>query len=156
MRNYVLGFRFDDELEKVVLIRKNRPDWQRGKLNGVGGKVEAGEDNESAMAREFLEETGASTSRFDWERFAFLGGTDFDVVCLISIGDIEGCGKVEEEPVEIFNIAQLYERREELLGSVRWLIPLALEFLSDRPCVVNAVYFEDQEQLDAILRTREN
>ena len=58
MLNYVAGFLFDEPLENVILIRKNRPKWQAGKLNGVGGKVEAMETNIAAMNREFKEEAG--------------------------------------------------------------------------------------------------
>src|SRR5690349_13991679 len=39
---YALGFLFDGT-GRVVLIRKRRPAWQAGLLNGVGGKVEPGE-----------------------------------------------------------------------------------------------------------------
>jgi len=52
---YVAGFLFDETLENVVLIRKNRPKWQAGKLNGVGGHVEARETSIETMHREFKE-----------------------------------------------------------------------------------------------------
>lgn len=54
---YVLGFMFDHEEKHVLLIWKNRPKWQAGKLNGIGGKIEAGETPLQAMEREFTEET---------------------------------------------------------------------------------------------------
>jgi hypothetical protein len=37
---YVCGFMFANDFTEVALIRKNKPEWQRGKLNGIGGKVE--------------------------------------------------------------------------------------------------------------------
>ncbi len=39
MERYVVGFCFNGDMSKVVLIQKNRPAWQVGKLNGVGGMV---------------------------------------------------------------------------------------------------------------------
>ena len=57
-REWVVGFLMDSDAEQVILIRKNRPEWQAGKLNGVGGKVEPGELIGGAMYREFREETG--------------------------------------------------------------------------------------------------
>jgi len=61
MKHYVVGFVFDEKMERVVLITKNRPAWQAGLLNGVGGHIEVGETPFVAMAREFEEETGVST-----------------------------------------------------------------------------------------------
>jgi hypothetical protein len=57
-RRYVVGFMFDFAFERVALIRKRKPIWQAGKLNGIGGKIEANETREEAMRREFIEEAG--------------------------------------------------------------------------------------------------
>jgi 8-oxo-dGTP pyrophosphatase MutT (NUDIX family) len=54
---YVVGFLFSEDESRVLLVWKNRPAWQDGKLNGVGGKIEAGETPLQAMEREFKEET---------------------------------------------------------------------------------------------------
>lgn len=56
-RRYVLGFLFSEDGSRVLLIWKNRPAWQAGKLNGIGGKIEDGEQPLDAMKREFVEET---------------------------------------------------------------------------------------------------
>lgn len=78
-QHYVLGFAFTPDFEKVALIRKNKPDWQAGLLNGIGGKVEVGECPAVAMDREFLEETGV---RFmggpDWRPFLTMSFLDFE------------------------------------------------------------------------------
>ena len=39
-------------------MMKRRPAWQAGRWNGVGGKVEPGEDIHTAMHREAAEEIG--------------------------------------------------------------------------------------------------
>ena len=75
---YVLGFAFHPA-RGVVLIRKNRPEWQAGKLNGVGGKIERGELPEQAMAREFEEETGYHTVAADWMFRGQCIGSDFHI-----------------------------------------------------------------------------
>src|SRR5690606_21087500 len=61
------GFVFTEDRREVVLVRKNRPAWQAGFLNGVGGKVERGEVPVAAMAREFAEEAGVSVDPSAWD-----------------------------------------------------------------------------------------
>lgn len=55
---YTLGFVFNPERTHVMLIRKTRPQWQAGLLNGIGGKLEEDESDSECMIREFKEETG--------------------------------------------------------------------------------------------------
>jgi 8-oxo-dGTP diphosphatase len=76
MKSYVLGFMFNEAKNRVVLIQKKRPEWQKGKWNGVGGHIEPGESCEHAMVRTFREETGVTTGYGYWEE-----------VCKISIYD---------------------------------------------------------------------
>jgi 8-oxo-dGTP pyrophosphatase MutT (NUDIX family) len=66
--NYCLGYAFFSNY--VVLIEKNRPDWQKNKLNGIGGKVEEGETGQDAMTREWVEET---LLPFEKERWVYAG-----------------------------------------------------------------------------------
>lgn len=77
---YVVGFAFAlsaDSLRHVLLIEKQRPNWQRGLYNGVGGKIEAAETATQAMAREFKKETGLAWEA--WDPVAVLRGADFSV-----------------------------------------------------------------------------
>jgi 8-oxo-dGTP pyrophosphatase MutT (NUDIX family) len=57
VRRYVLGFVFDYGFHHVLLICKTSPEWQAGRLNGLGGKIEPGESPLQAMDRELREET---------------------------------------------------------------------------------------------------
>ena len=72
MKRYVVGFMFDDEVQNVCMIIKNRPEWQCGLLNGIGGKIEDGESPLEAMVREFSEETGCNTIASTWQHVATL------------------------------------------------------------------------------------
>ena len=83
--NYCLGFAFSLDLKKVLTIRKKRPAWQAGRLNGIGGKQEPGETALQAMKRECLEETGVHIE--NWEYFATIEGPDFTVTCFRAFTD---------------------------------------------------------------------
>src|SRR6267378_2240649 len=83
--NYVCGFMMSYDLMQFLLIRKTHPEWQKGKLNGIGGKLEKKQQLTStkegdtdvwlyetpfeAMIREFYEETGIKTTRNRWRCF---------------------------------------------------------------------------------------
>jgi 8-oxo-dGTP diphosphatase len=55
---FVCGFLFSADKKQVALIEKERPDWQKGYLNGIGGHIEKNEVPLDTMIREFEEETG--------------------------------------------------------------------------------------------------
>jgi 8-oxo-dGTP diphosphatase len=78
MKRYVLGFCFGPSLKTVVLIKKTRPAWQKGRLNGVGGHIENGETPHAAMAREFKEEASFENS-LEWVQFGLLHGDGWEV-----------------------------------------------------------------------------
>lgn len=65
---YVVGFVFGDN-NQVLLIRKNRPEKQKGLLNGIGGKIEVNENPSDAMVREAFEEAGLESYPNSWLLF---------------------------------------------------------------------------------------
>jgi 8-oxo-dGTP diphosphatase len=68
MVTYVLGFAFLNGDKDVILIEKTKPDWQKGLMNGVGGKLESYDESSlHAMVREFREETGIDTRLTQWK-----------------------------------------------------------------------------------------
>lgn len=77
-QDYVLGFAFN-RFDQVLLIRKERPDWQRGKMNGIGGKVEKNETHLQAMRREFVEECGLDIPPYRWSRRGKCHGDSFQI-----------------------------------------------------------------------------
>lgn len=54
---YVVAFIFD-HAGGVWMIEKQKPEWQKGFFNGIGGKVEPGETPKEAIYREVKEEAG--------------------------------------------------------------------------------------------------
>lgn len=69
---YCVGLAFNAGMTYVALVKKTHPEWQAGKWNGVGGKLEPGESPLEAMRREFSE--GCSIQTVDWDLFVMLSG----------------------------------------------------------------------------------
>jgi len=130
-REWVVGFLLDDGQPptEVVLIRKNRPQWQRGKLNGVGGKVEPGETVTDAMVREFREETGLELHA--WQPFARLRWEEGLVHFFRAFSSpdvLRGCRTTTDETIErhrILTLAQPGLGLTNVTPNLLWLIPLA-------------------------------
>lgn len=60
MKKYVLVYAYyNHDFDDVFLIvKKHRPEWQKGLYNLIGGSIEEGETPEQAAIRELKEETG--------------------------------------------------------------------------------------------------
>ncbi len=124
MREWVVGFLFDLDADKVVLIRKNRPEWQAGKLNGVGGKVEHDELPADAMGREFREETGVVHD--DWHHFADLKWEEGIVHfyrAFVTPEKRDRCCSMTDEDIVFVYTDEISS--EDVTPNLRWLIPLA-------------------------------
>lgn len=129
MKKYTLAFLFDYSLESVALIRKQRPAWQRGKSNGIGGHIKPGETPNEACAREFAEETGVHLAPEHWFEFAEMTGPDFVVHCFTA-----GCAprlarvaSMTDEKVSVVDVADI--GNHNIIPNLFWLIPMARDFL---------------------------
>lgn len=68
MRRYVLCYSFlANNPSKIYVVRKQKPEWQMGMYNLIGGKVEEDEIDKERMAakREFEEESGINIKNED-------------------------------------------------------------------------------------------
>jgi len=130
MTNYVVGFLFDVDRQKLALIAKNRPHWQQGKWNGPGGKLESGETPLEAMIREFREETGQDID--SWEMFAELRTSGGVIYFFRAFSDlVYGVRSRTDEYVALFPVRAL---PAALLTNMSWLIPMALSMDADATC----------------------
>ena len=142
---YVVGFMFSSDRTCVALIRKQKPTWQYGKLNGIGGKVEPMEEIKPAMVREFREETGCETTPDQWFHFLEMSGTEnaFRVDFFTTFGDVTRLTSMESEKVEVIRTEEINVLRgfQDMVENLPWLIALALDYLHDgRPTFVVASY----------------
>jgi 8-oxo-dGTP diphosphatase len=118
-KSYVLGFYFNLENTQVALIQKNRPDWQRGRLNGIGGHIEMGEGPDDAMNRESKEEAGIDAK---WNWFCTMQFEDCNVFCYACSGDITP-ETMTDEVVGWYPVNNL---PDNVIPNLKWLIPMAL------------------------------
>ena len=122
MQDYVCGFLFSPDRSRVLLIRKRRPAWQAGKLNGVGGKVEPGEAVDAAMRREFREEAGLEVA--GWRRGVVLIGPDWRGHFYRAFGDVDEARAMTDEPLERHDAAAL---PPDVIPNLKWIVPLLLD-----------------------------
>lgn len=78
MKKYVVAFILTPDFQFVWLIKKNKPEWQKGCLNGIGGKIESGESPIEAMIREIKEEAGVTFSSKELTDIGRMIGTNND------------------------------------------------------------------------------
>lgn len=134
MKDMVVGFCYSNDLQHVLLILKNKPDWQVGFLNGVGGKINDKEKVKNAMVREFFEEAGVLTTRRDWEHCIKYAFTDNDeeqylVHFLAFLSDFSyddmsklTCPENEGEELRVIAVEDVGEYAT--IDNLQWLVPM--------------------------------
>lgn len=136
-QHYVVGFMFTKPGGRVALTRKERPAWQRGFWNGIGGKVVAGAESAAeAMVREAGEETGVVTSVANWRLICTLRDPNYvELDCYSYVGPQAGRAHTKtDEEVMLFDVAAVPNLRT--LQSVQWLVPLAMDASLSAPAVI--------------------
>lgn len=124
-QKYCVGFLMDPLLRHVVLIQKIRPEWQKGLLNGVGGKVEPGEEPLAAMHREFKEEAGLEG--LDWKHYLTLETPRSHLSFFRSTGNVQKAHTMLDEEVGVYDIHEVMDRCD-VMPNLRWCIQMARTF----------------------------
>jgi len=128
---YTPGFIFDSDLNKVLLVHKQKPDWQKGKINGIGGKYEGSETPEECIARETHEESTLDIRKELWVYVGTMHQTVGDVGILAAkyTGSANDAVKNDHEDIEWFDVSYL---PSNVISNLRWLVPLSLEKLEGK------------------------
>jgi 8-oxo-dGTP pyrophosphatase MutT (NUDIX family) len=136
-KRYVLGFVCDPGDRTVLLVRKDHPFDQAGRLNGLGGAAKVGEHPEDAVCRGAHEEAGLDTTPDQWKNFAIIGGDDWLCYCFTTLchtGFAEAPpGRERLERIKLGDLVQ----RTDLVRGVIWLVPLACDHEIETPVLVN-------------------
>lgn len=128
---YVAGFLFVGS--EVLLIKKAKPAWQKGRYNGVGGKVEEGENIYDAMRREFHEETSIVIPNAAWLHDVLLYGPNWEVHFFhTELQYKPAVTSQPDEPCEWFP----YKGLPFVIPNLNWLIPMALDKTITKPVLI--------------------
>ena len=160
-RKYTVGFIFNFELNKVILLRKTHPKWQRNRLNGIGGQVEecdqepgySGVDSltfRNCMVREAAEETGIGIHH--WVPVCTIYSHDVAIKFYTTVLDNDRYEEIldkranntGESFVDVpLSVLHAHDT-SMMISDLRWLIPLAkyqfINFDSQRYYVDMSVY----------------
>lgn len=119
---WVLGFHFNKDFSKVILIKKKRgPSFNIGRWNGIGGKIEESETPEEAIEREAREEAAVTADK--WIRFLDYITKEGVVVCFFSLGkrgDISFT-QCEDEDLKVFDTLNI----DSPAVNIKWMIEMA-------------------------------
>jgi 8-oxo-dGTP diphosphatase len=152
--SYVVGLLFNERNYDVVLINKLHPEWQKGKYNGVGGKIERKNQNHTcydiicdvsgfdpcccpyespfeAMRREFCEEAGLDIET--WKEFAILkDGYNFELHCFYTYMDFETFYTAVTKTDEHIKFCTQEDLDWlPLITNLRWMIPMAMSMKNE-------------------------
>lgn len=162
---YVAGFLFNKGATQVVVVEKQRPAWQAGRFNAVGGHIEDGESAMIAMIREFCEETGLLIDT--WQRFCVLrgsvvsnhteleadhcsrGSNDWEVhffVARTSLEKMRMAGTKTDEMIAVLPVRDI--SCHNAIPNLPWLMAMARDMGNDlhrrvSEYIINEQYMED-------------
>ncbi len=127
MPQYVLAIGHLPDTSEVVVIRKNRPAWQAGRLNFPGGKLELGETARQAVAREFGEETGVWLPPEVYRPVALVERTGQFEMFVFAVTDplLVQVSSLTDEQVLKLPVAELLVGSHPMIENLPWLFGLA-------------------------------
>lgn len=119
----------------ICLIHKTKPEWQRGKLNFPGGKIELNESPILAVQREFHEETGYYTNEQDWTLKILLQNENWKVHFFMA--KVNKCFHIKPDAIEQCAWFDWRYLPDNVIWNLRWMIPLVLDESIAFPLTIN-------------------
>jgi 8-oxo-dGTP pyrophosphatase MutT (NUDIX family) len=122
----------------VLLVQKNKPEWQKGYLNLIGGVVEPGETPFNAAIRELKEESGYEPYCPDGDPVQWMGTIECDdcrVHCYKVVVDIysqpEPMPREGETEIVRWYPWRLVRKDKRLVPSLRVVLPMMMAGVYD-------------------------
>lgn len=128
IKKYTLGFIFSNDLERLILVKKSHPEFQKDRLNGIGGKIENGESQFETIRRESIEECGYHSET--WKYFGIIKiKKKADVYLFYDVCDKPLHEVVEtktDEEIGIYSTIEILSSDYLLMDEIPFLIEAAL------------------------------
>lgn len=138
---FTVGFIFTENRGEVLLILKDRPTWQAGLWNGVGGKVEKDESLTSCISREVFEETNILIPEQVWKTVGDIAGNNWHVTIFTTTlsTPITPEQKTSEKP----QWHKLSELPQNIVENLTILIPACLHTLTTTSSPMLSLTYHD-------------
>lgn len=135
--DYVVGVVFSGSKRQILLIRKERPSWQKGLLNCPGGKVNPHETVAEAMSREFFQETGMAIEPDEWTLALVINGYQagqtgyavgpYRLHYLTCTANVLLAKTKTDEEIVTWDLDDAMSMPFNLLPDLYWIIPLLVK-----------------------------
>lgn len=140
---YTIGMLYTEDFQKVLLIKKTKPQWQAGNYNFPGGKVEPGEPPRISVSREFREETNLKIPSHVWKAVGSIynGDSGYRVLIFAGIYKPEIHGETISLTDELTAWYQCAFLPKNIITNLNWLVPLGANYLAqgNNPDKINFV-----------------
>ncbi|HEY2896640.1 MAG TPA: NUDIX domain-containing protein [Gemmatimonadaceae bacterium] len=120
---FVLALLYSADQRQVVLMRRTRPAWQAGRVNGLGGRLVPGESAAAAARREVREECGVDVA--EWREVLVWEDAEYVMHVLSAVSEqAREARTLEDQGVFLADVDAL---PSNVIDNLRWLVPLALD-----------------------------
>lgn len=131
MKKYTIGALFTPDFEEVLLIEKQRPDWQKGRLNFPGGHIEDGEVGCECVSREFKEEANVLIKPMDWFYIGMIENEgEYFVEFFAAVYNENEHGDVKSLTSEELHWVNCDKLPSKVISNLHWLVPFAKNFFN--------------------------
>jgi len=141
---------FIEKENEILLIKKKKKNsFGFGKLNGIGGHIEKGEEPFESAKREILEETGLVINTLDLVAIIFIEiGIDPGILLFVFNTAYPG-GKLvtSEEGGLIWKKRNSIRASKNIVKDIPFLLTLCKDYKKGDPPIIGKYFYDENEEL---------